>query len=388
MTARLAAFLRDRKVRDVFWQAVATVALVAIVWFFVRNASQNMVKAGMASGFNFLWRDSGIEVPFNLTGYKPSDSILALLWLGIVNTLLVSACSIVVATVIGFTVGLLRLSRNWLLSSLAGAYVEFVRNIPLLFFVLFWYFGVLAALPAPRESLSFLDVAFLNRRGLSIPLPTDVTGFRWALLAMAVLVVCQWAIARWAKARQARTGRDFPTWIVGFVLCGALPLAAFVAAGALAKWDVPVMRGFNYRGGFVLVPEFVALFAALSTYTAGFIAEVVRGGVLSVRQGQIDAARALGLTPGRVIRLVVIPQAMPVIIPPMTSQYLNLIKNSSFGAAIAYPELVAVFMGSVLVATGQAIEIIAITLSIYLALSIAVSLFMNWYNARHRLVTR
>jgi len=381
-------FLRDRKVRDVLWQAAATIALVAIVWFFVRNASENMVKAGIASGFNFLWRDSGIEVPFTLTGYKPSDSILALLWVGIVNTLVVSACSIVVATVIGFTVGLLRLSRNWLLSSLAGAYVEFVRNIPLLFFVLFWYFGVLAALPAPRESLGFLDVVFLNRRGLSIPLPNDVTGFRLALLATIALVVVQWALARWARVRQARTGRDFPTWAVGFVLCGALPIAAFVAAGALTGWDVPVMRGFNYRGGFVLVPEFVALFAALSTYTAGFIAEVVRGGVLSVRQGQIDAARALGLTPGRVVRLVVIPQAMPVIIPPLTSQYLNLIKNSSFGAAIAYPELVSVFMGSVLVATGQAMEIIAITLSIYLVLSIAVSLFMNWYNARHRLVTR
>jgi len=380
--------LRDRKVRDVLWQAVATIALIAIVWFFVRNASQNLVKAGIASGFNFLWRDSGIEVPFNLTGYKPSDNILALLWLGVVNTMIVSACSIVVATVIGFTVGLLRLSRNWLLSTLAGVYIEFVRNIPLLFFVLFWYFGVLAALPAPRESLSFLDVVFLNRRGLSIPLPNDVTGFRWTLVAILALIVVQWALARWARGRQARTGRDFPTWAVGFGLCGALPIAALVAAGAFTSWDVPVMRGFNYRGGFVLVPEFVALFAALSTYTAAFIAEVVRGGVLSVRQGQIDAARALGLTPGRVIRLVVIPQAMPVIIPPLTSQYLNLIKNSSFGAAIAYPELVSVFMGSVLVATGQAIEIIAITLSIYLVLSIAVSLFMNWYNARHRLVVR
>jgi general L-amino acid transport system permease protein len=385
---RLSAFLRDRKVRDILWQAAATMALVAIVWFFVRNASENMVKAGIASGFRFLWRDSGVEVPFNLTGYKPSDSILALLWTGIVNTLLVSVVSIAVATLIGFSVGLLRLSRNWLLSTLAGFYIEFVRNIPLLFFVLFWYFGVLAALPTPRESFNFLDVAFLNRRGLSIPMPNDVTGFRLALLATLVLIATQWGIARWARARQARTGRDFPTWPVGFAVCGALPMLAFVVASALTTWEVPTLRGFNYRGGFVLVPEFVALFAALSTYTAGFIAEVVRGGILSVRQGQIDAARALGLTPGRVVRLVVIPQAMPVIIPPITGQYLNLIKNSSFGAAIAYPEIVAVFMGSALVSTGQSIEIIAITLGIYLTLSLAVSAFMNWYNARHRLVTR
>ena len=380
--------LRDRKVRDVLWQAAGALALIALVWFFVRNASENMVKAGIASGFQFLGRDSGIEVPFNLTGYKPSDTILALLWTGIVNTLLVSAVSIVVATAIGFSVGLLRLSRNWLLSTLAGFYIEFVRNIPLLFFVLFWYFGVLAALPTPRDSVNFLDVAFLNRRGLSIPTPVDSAGFRWALLAIAILIAVQWAIARWARARQARTGRDFPTWMVGFALCGALPVLALVVAGMGTAWDVPVLRGFNYRGGFVLVPEFVALFAALSTYTAGFIAEVVRGGILSVRQGQIDAARALGLPPGRIVRLVVIPQAMPVIIPPITSQYLNLIKNSSFGAAIAYPDIVAVFMGSALVATGQSIEIIAITLAIYLTLSLAVSLFMNWYNARHRLVTR
>ncbi|GEP61593.1 amino acid ABC transporter permease [Reyranella soli] len=381
-------FLRDRKVRDVLWQALATVGLVVVVVFFVRNASDNMVKAGIASGFQFLWRDSGIEVPFNITGYKPSDTILALLWTGIVNTILVSAAAVVVATVIGFTVGLMRLSHNWLLSTLAAVYIEFVRNIPLLFFVLFWYFGVLAALPTPKESYDFLGIAFLNRRGLSIPLPNDVAGFQLALLAIAVLIVAQIGLARWAKARQARTGRDFPTWMVGFVLCGLLPIVALAVAGAATSWDVPTLRGFNYRGGFVLVPEFVALFMALSTYTAGFIAEVVRGGIQSVRQGQIDAARALGLTPGRVVRLVVIPQAMPVIIPPITSQYLNLIKNSSLGAAIAYPEIVAVFMGSALVATGQAIEIIAITLGIYLTIGLAVSAFMNWYNARHRLVTR
>ncbi len=391
MNAFLLKF-RDRKVRDIFWQGLASLALVAVVVFFVKNASDNMMKAGIASGFNFLWRDSGIEVPFNLTGYKPSDTIWALLWTGIVNTILVSVASVFLATVVGFTVGLMRLSHNWLLSTLAAVYIEFVRNIPLLFFVLFfvlfWYFGVLAALPTPKESFDFLGIIFLNRRGLSIPTPNEFLGFRLALAAILVLIVAQFVLARWARARQARTGQDFPVWIAGVVLCGALPLLALVAAGATTSWDQPILRGFNYRGGFVLVPEFVALFMALSTYTAGFIAEVVRGGIQSVRQGQIDAARALGLTPGRIARLVVIPQAMPVIIPPITSQYLNLIKNSSFGAAIAYPEIVAVFMGSALVATGQAIEIIAITLGIYLTIGLAVSVFMNWYNARHKLVTR
>src|SRR5476649_12683 len=188
--------LRDRKVRDVLWQVAASLALVAVVAFFVKNASDNMVKAGIASGFRFLWRDSGIEVPFNLTGYKPSDTILALLWTGIVNTLLVSIASLALATIIGFAVGLLRLSRNWLLTTLAGFYIEFVRNIPLLFFVLFWYFGVLAALPAPRESADFGGVIFLNCRGLSIPTPNDGTGLRIALLVIVALLAVQYALSR------------------------------------------------------------------------------------------------------------------------------------------------------------------------------------------------
>ena len=338
--------------------------------------------------FSFVDKDSGIEVPFNITGYKPSDNILALLWTGIVNTLLVSAAAIVVATVVGFAVGLARLSRNWLLSTLAGFYIEFVRNIPLLFFVLFWYFGVLAALPTPKESVDFFGVIFLNRRGLSVPTPNELQTFKVVAVAILALILAQLALARWARRRQALTGQDFPVWPVGVGLLGVIPIALLVWASASTTWDMPILRGFNYRGGFVLVPEFVALFAALSTYTAGFIAEIVRGGIQSVPPGQIDAARALGLGPGRIVRLVVIPQAMPVIIPPITGQYLNLIKNSSFGAAIAYPEVVAVFMGSALVSTGQAIEIIAITLAIYLTISLAVSAFMNWYNARHRLVRR
>ena len=381
-------FLRDSKVRDVLWQVAATLGMIAVIVFFVRNASENMVKAGIASGFNFLGRDAGIEVPFNITGYKPSDSILALLWTGIVKTLLVSVAAIVVATVVGFSVGLARLSRNWLLSMLAGFYIEFVRNIPLLFFVLFWYFGVLAALPTPKESVDFFGVIFLNRRGLSVPTPNELQTFKVVAVAILALILAQLALARWARRRQALTGQDFPVWPVGVGLLGVIPIALLVWASASTTWDMPILRGFNYRGGFVLVPEFVALFAALSTYTAGFIAEIVRGGIQSVPPGQIDAARALGLGPGRIVRLVVIPQAMPVIIPPITGQYLNLIKNSSFGAAIAYPEVVAVFMGSALVSTGQAIEIIAITLAIYLTISLAVSAFMNWYNARHRLVRR
>ncbi|HEX8165285.1 MAG TPA: ABC transporter permease subunit [Beijerinckiaceae bacterium] len=382
------AFVRDKRVRDLFWQAAVVVALVLLTVFFVRNASRNMVEAGIASGFDFLWRTSGIDVPFVLTGYAPSDNILSLLWVGVVNTLLVTVVSVAAATLAGFVIGIARLSGNWLLSTLAGAYVEFVRNIPLLFFVLFWYFGVIAALPGPRQSIGLFGVAFLNNRGLTIPVAKDTGGL---LMAFAVLIVCLLAQALvwlWARRLQARTGRAFPVWTTGLLLVLAIPLLAFAAATLATDWDVPSLRGFNYRGGFVLIPEFVALFLALTTYTAGFIAEIVRGGILAVARGQIEAAKSLGLTPGQVLRLVTIPQALRVMIPPLTSQYLNVLKNSSFGAAIAYPDLVSLFMGSALNNPGQAIEIIAITLSIYLAVGLAVSAFMNWYNARVALVMR
>lgn len=384
----LGSLLRDRRVRDLFWQAAALAGLVGLVWYFVTNAARNMREAGMASGFDFLWRQSGIEIPFVLTGYTPSGTILDLLWVGIVNTLLVTAVSLVAATLLGFLLGIARLSRNWLLSTLAGAVIELVRNIPLLFFVLFWYFAVIASLPAPRQSLSVFGVAFLNNRGLTIPLPRETGLLALALAALAAGIAVQAGLAVWARRRQARTGRGFPLWTSGLVLILALPAAAFGIASALTPWDVPVLRGFNYRGGFVLVPEFVALFAALSTYTAVFIAEIVRGGILAVPKGQLEAARAVGLTVGQTLRLVTLPQALRVMVPPMTSQYLNVLKNSSFGAAIAYPDVVSLFMGSALNNTGQAIEIVAITLGLYLVIGLAVSAFMNWYNARIALVTR
>jgi general L-amino acid transport system permease protein len=384
----LFSFIHQKKVRDLFWQALVLGLTLGLLVFFILNASRNMRDAGIASGFDFLWRSAGIEIPFVLTSYTPQSDNLALLWVGVVNTLLITLISAAAATVLGFFIGIARLSHNWLLSSLAGAYVEAVRNIPLLFFVLFWYFGVIAALPGPRNSIPFFSVAFLNNRGLTIPLPNDAAPFGRAALAILVALIVQIAFAWWAARRRDRTGKRAPVWTLGIVLLVFLPAAMLTVATLSTGWDIPALRGFNYRGGFVLVPEFVALFVALTTYTAAFIAEIVRGGILAVPKGQLEAAAAVGLRSGYILRLVVIPQALRVMIPPITSQYLNVLKNSSFGAAIAYPELVSVFMGSALNNTGQAIEIIAITLSIYLALGLAVSAFMNWYNARIALVVR
>jgi general L-amino acid transport system permease protein len=386
--AKAFAFINDKRVRDVFYQAALLIGLVALLVYFIRNASQNMVQAGIASGFDFLWRTSGIEVPFVLTNYTQSDNILSLFWAGVANTMLVTVIALVLSTALGFLIGIARLSSIWLVQAIAGAYVEFVRNIPLLFFVLFWYFGVIAALPAPRESLSVFGVAFLNNRGLTIPLPDAGASFKYAFIAIAISCLLHWLFLRWAKRRKEATGKDAPVLRVGLVLLLLVPVLALAWATLATRWDIPVLRGFNYRGGFVVIPEFVALLAALVTYTAGFIAEIVRGGIQSVPHGQIEASSALGLKGGQTLRLVTIPQALRVMTPPMTNQYLNVLKNSSFGAAIAYPDVVSLFMGSALNNTGQAIEIIAMTLAVYLVIGLAVSAFMNWYNARIALVTR
>ncbi len=347
-----------------------------------------MVKAGIASGFDFLWRTSGIDVPFRLIDYTPQDRIFDLLMVGIANTVLVSVLAMVFATLLGFVVGVARLSKNWLLSLFAGAYVEFVRNIPLLLFVFFWYFGVIRALPAPRNSIDIGGLFFLNNRGLSIPLPETGAVVWWPVAAFVAGLAAFLALRLWAAKRQAETGQPFPIVAAGLGLVVAFPALAAAMAASATAWSVPVLAGFNFRGGFALIPEFVALFFALVTYTAGFIAEIVRGGILAVSKGQTEAASSLGLRPGLMLRLIIIPQALRVMVPPMTSQYLNVLKNSSFGAVIAFPELVSVFMGSALNNTGQAIEIIAIVLGVYLVVGLAVSVFMNWYNARIALVTR
>jgi general L-amino acid transport system permease protein len=386
--ARLNAVLYDRKSRDILLQILLVVLLLATLWFFVGNVRDNLARSGIQSGFGFLGVTSGVDVQMHLIDYSASATYGRMLVVGILNTLLVSVLGIAIASVLGFAIGIARLSNNWILSTLCGAFIEFVRNIPLLLFVFFWYFGIIRALPSPRASLSVIDGLYLNNRGFYVPWPETLTPFLSAPMALAVAVLVMLVLRRWSAMRQETTGGALPWLEIGVVLIIGLPLLALVGAGLSVSWDIPKLSAFNFRGGVVLIPEFVALLAALSTYTAGFIAEIVRGGILSVSDGQRQAAQALGLTRWQVLRLVVLPQAMRVIVPPLTSQYLNLIKNSSFGAAIAYPEIVKVFVGSTLNQTGQAVEIIAMTLAIYLTINLATSAFMNWYNKRVALVTR
>jgi general L-amino acid transport system permease protein len=323
-------------------------------------------------------------VPFSMAGSTYARAFLV----SLINTLLVSAIGIVLATILGFIIGVARLSKNFIIRTLAAVYVDVIRNIPLLVQIIFWYFGVLTTLPSVKQSLRFLDIFFLNGRGLYMPAPQLQPGF-WILPTAAVVaIVAAAAVAVWARRRQMRTGQQFHSFWVGVALIVGLPLLVGLLGGFHLVWSAPELKGFNFVGGMVILPEFVAILLALSIYTAAFIAENVRAGVLAVSHGQTEAASALGLRSGQVTHLVVLPQALRVIVPPLTSQYLNLIKNSSLAVVIGYPELVSVFMGTVLNQTGQAVEVIAITMGVYLAISLLISLFMNWYNRRIALVER
>ena len=307
--------------------------------------------------------------------------------MGLLNTLLVAVLGIVLATVLGFVIGIARLSPNWLVARLAGGYVELIRNLPLLFQIMFWYLAVLGTLPGPRQSISLFGV-FLNNRGIFVPAPVAVAGAGYVVAAFAFGLIATIALKLWARRRQDRTGRQFPLLWPGLALVIGVPLVVLVATGFPIHFEKPELRGFNFVGGVRLLPEFVALLVALSTYTAAYIAEIVRAGVLAVPRGQSEAAVALGLRRGLALRLVIVPQALRVIVPPLTNQYLNLTKNSSLAVAVGYPDLVAVFAGTSLNQTGQAIEIIAITMAVYLTISLVTSALMNWYNAYIRVAER
>ena len=384
---RVAIYNRP-KIRAVFYQLVLLAALLWLGFEIALNAKANLDAQKITSGFGFLDNTAGFGINQSLIPYNEADTYARVFFVGLLNTLLVAAIGIVLATILGFFVGLARLSRNWLVARLAGGYVELIRNLPLLFQLLFWYLAVLGTLPGPRQSISLFGEIFLNNRGIIVSAPVAGEGTGAVMAVFALSVIATVALRVWAKRRQMRTGRQFPLFWAGLALVVGPPLVALVAMGFPIRFESPELRGFNFVGGVRLLPEFIALLVALTTYTAAFIAEVVRAGVLAVPRGQTEAAFALGLRRGLALRLIVVPQALRVIVPPLTNQYLNLTKNSSLAVAVGYPDLFAVFAGTALHQTGQAIEIIAITMAVYLAISLITSALMNWYNARVQVAER
>jgi general L-amino acid transport system permease protein len=383
-----AAVLNNPKFRSALYQLALVLGLAWLAYQFALNASANLGARNIASGLGFFQNTAGFGVNLSLIPFQETDTYGRAFVVGLLNTLLVSGAGIVLATLLGFTVGIGRLSSNWLVARIAGGYVEIVRNLPLLFQILFWYLAVLGTLPGPRQSLSIFGTFFLNSRGFVVPAIGLAAGFGYVWAALGFGVLATIGLGLWARRVRERTGRMIPMLWKALGLIVGLPLAAFLAAGLPVDVDVPRLQGFNFIGGTRIIPEFLALLFALTTYTASFIAEIVRAGILAVPRGQSEAGLALGLRRGQLLRLILIPQALRIIVPPLTNQYLNLTKNSSLAVAIGYPDLFAVFAGTTLNQTGQAIEIIAITMAVYLSLSLITSVLMNWYNSRLQLVER
>jgi general L-amino acid transport system permease protein len=368
--------------KGLFLQVVFVALLVWIGYEVVGNARVNLQSQRIASGFGFLSNTAGFGVTQTLIPYSESDTYTRVFFVGLLNTLIVSVIGILFATIIGFAVGLGRLSPNWLVARLSGGYVELVRNIPLLFQILFWYLAVLATLPNPRQSISLFGSFFLSNRGFVIPkpIPQDSSGVFVAAIVLAIIISA--GLRSYARRQLFQHGRVITVWPYVVALLIGLPLVVCLLLGSPFGLEMPVLRGFNFSGGSRIIPEFVALTLALSTYTAAFIAEIVRAGILSVAKGQMEAGASLGLQRGAILRLIVVPQALRVILPPLTNQYLNLTKNSSLAVAIGYPDLVSVFAGTTLSQTGQAIEIIAITMGVYLLISLVTSALMSFYGWR------
>lgn len=373
--------------REIFFQILLVSAILLFFWFIAHNTLANLEKRGIATGFGFLSQASGFGIIQHLVPYDETYSFGWTFIVGLLNTVLVSCVGVVLATIIGFTVGVARLSNNWLIAKLATVYVETFRNIPLLLQIFFWY-AVLRALPSPKLSWSLGDIIFLNIRGCYVPKPLFQEGFSWVIWSVVLAIAVSVFLSRWAKKRQDDTGQQFMILPVNSGLVVGLPVLVFLLTGSPLTWELPALQGFNFRGGMTVIPEFAALLMALSIYTGAFIAEAVRSGILAVNRGQTEAASSLGLHKSKILRLVTIPQAMRVVIPQLTSQYLNLTKNSSLATAIGYPDLVSVFSGTTLNQTGQAIEIVAMTMLVYLFISLTISSFMNWYNTKMMLVER
>ncbi len=379
-TARLASLWHNPAKRALVLQVMAVVFVAVFILWIANNVLDNLARLNIASGYGFLDQRAGFGVPTSLIEFTPESSYLRAFAVGILNTLLISMMGIVAATVLGFTMGVARLSSNWLIRTLATAYVEGLRNIPLLLQIFFWYFAVLGALPQPRQALSISDSVFLSNRGLVMPFPIPQDGF-WLTPLVLIASIAAWFIyRRRMEDRDRLEGRKaHPRWVGPAIV--VLPvLTIWLLTGGPLTWSIPQFQGFRFVGGFTVVPELVAVWFALSIYTGAFIAEAVRGGILAVDRGQTDAARAIGLTRRQTLRLVVIPQALRVITPPLTNQYLNLTKNSSLGAAVGYPELMNV-SGTILNQTGQAVEVLAVTMAVYGSICLMIAMVMNKFNA-------
>jgi len=382
------SFFNDPVIRGIIYQVVVVAILVGFIFWIIGNTAANLAAQNKTTGFDFLWKTAGFDISFTLLPWSRGSYYWEAFLVGLINTLLVAFIGIIFATILGFTIGIARLSSNFIVSSIATVYVELIRNIPLLLQLFFWYFAVLKAMPAVRNSIALPLDSFINQRGIFVPrpIPDDQFGFVWIGLAIAILGVV--GLRHWAKRRLEATGQRFPVFLTSIVVLFGVTAVVWWVSGASVTFEPPVLERFNFKGGLALPPEFAALVFGLTIYTAAFIAETVRGGIQSVNRGQTEAAQSLGLKDNDRLRLVIVPQAMRVIVPPLTSQYLNLTKNSSLGAAIGYPELVNVFAGTSLNQTGRAIECIAITMLVYLCFSLITSAIMNWYNGRVRLVER
>ncbi|MCF3639055.1 amino acid ABC transporter permease [Rhizobium sp. TRM95111] len=381
------SWLNDPDVRGIIYQVVTALIFAILIYFIWTNTVENLRRANVASGFGFLGGRAGFDVGQSLIAYTSDSTYGRALYVGFLNTLLVAFTGIITATVIGFLVGIGRLSHNWLIARLCTVYVEIFRNLPPLLVIFFWYSGVLSVLPQPRDSIALPLSSFLNNRGLAFPKAVFGDGFWLVVVAIVIAIAASVALNRYSYNRRMATGRGVPVlWpAVGMII--GLPMLIFLVLGAPLSFDYPVAGKFNLTGGSVIGPEFISLYLALSFYTASFIAEIVRSGIRAVAKGQTEAASALGIRASHTTRLVVVPQAMRIIIPPLTSQYLNLTKNSSLAIAVGYSDLVSVG-GTILNQSGYTVEIVAIWMAVYLSLSLITSLFMNWFNAKMALVER
>lgn len=381
-------FFNDPVIRGIIYQVVVAVLLVAFIVWIIGNTAVNLAAQNKTTGFDFLWKTAGFDISFSLLPWTRASFYWEAFIVGITNTLLVAFIGIVFATMLGFTIGIARLSSNFIIRSIATVYVETIRNIPLLLQLFFWYFAVLKAMPAVRDSILLPFDSFINQRGIFVPRPIPDAQFAFVWVAILVAIIAVVAMRFWALRRLEATGKRFPVFLTAIALLVVIIGGVYILSGANVAFEPPVLERFNFKGGVQLPPELLALVFGLTIYTASFIAETVRGGIQAVSRGQTEAAQSLGLKEGDRLRLVIVPQAMRVIVPPLTSQYLNLTKNSSLGAAIGYPELVNVFAGTSLNQTGRAIECIALTMLVYLTFSLITSGIMNWYNARVSLVER